>query len=118
MVTVQQPEENLSTGELISRLTRETTALVKAEVARVKLQASSIVAPAISVGIFAMLGAATFVLGLVAFGVALFSGIHSLTGSFVIAGLIVGAVLWVLAAIAGAICAAMVRAIPLKLKQG
>ena len=44
---VPMSEQHASTGELISRLTRETTALVKAEVARLKLQASSILTPAI-----------------------------------------------------------------------
>ena len=117
MIPSEPDVDHASTGELITRLTRETGALVKAEVARLKLRASSIVGPAISIVVLGLIGAGTFALGLLGFGVALFSGIHALTGSALVAGLVVGAVAWIFAAIAGAICAAVVRAIPLKLKQ-
>jgi hypothetical protein len=108
--------EHASTGELISRLTRETSALVKAEVARLKLQASSIMAPAVSLGVLAVFAASTFMVGLFAFGVALFVGIQSLTGSAVLGGVVVGAVGFVLAGIAGALAAGVVRTIPHRLK--
>jgi hypothetical protein len=118
MITTERAEPNgASTGELIGRLTRETTLLVKAEIARVKLQASTLIVPVATAGIFALVGLGTFLLGLLAFGVALFAGIHALTGSAVISGLVVGGVAWLIAGFAAAICAAVARAIPMRLKR-
>jgi hypothetical protein len=117
MIPIEPEVDRASTGELITRLTRETKELIKAEIARLKLRGSTIVGPVVSVAVLALVGVGTFALGLLGFGVALFSGIHALTGSAWVAGLVVGAVAWVFAGIAGAICAAVVRAIPLKLKQ-
>jgi hypothetical protein len=118
MITRQQDAvEDASTGELITRLTRETVALAKAEVARLRLQASSIVAPAAVIGAMTIVAMGTFLLGLTALGVALFAGILAVTKSFVISGLVVGAVAWIIAAVAGAICAGVARAIPLKIRS-
>src|SRR5688572_13989406 len=109
--------EDMSTGELINRLTRETTALVKAEVARLKLQATSLVPQVAVFAMFAIVALGTFLLGLIAFGVALFAGVRTATGSEVIAGLVAGAIAWVIAAVAAGICAGIGRAIPIKLKS-
>src|SRR5262245_34286152 len=120
MTTVEKREidaEQASTGELITRLTRETVALVKAEVARYKLKASSVTGSVISAGALAAVGLGTFALGLFGFGVALFFGILAVSGSEVLAGIVVGAVAFVLAGIAGAVCAAVVRAIPHRLEK-
>ncbi len=112
---VEDPER-ASTGELISRLTRETTALVKAEALRLKAQAAEVVAPGITASALVMLAATTFVVGLFGFFVALFVGTWSLTGSAVVGGLVVGAVAWVIALIAAGAGAAIFRAIRAKLK--
>jgi hypothetical protein len=109
--------EDLSTGELITRLTSETTALVKAEVARIKLQAVSLVPQVVVLTMMGIIGLGTFLLGLVAFGIALFAGVQAASGSSVIAGLVAGGIAWLIAAIAAAICAGMARAIPIKLKS-
>jgi hypothetical protein len=98
-----------STGELISRLTRETTALVKAEAERIKFKASSLVGPGVALAVLAVVAAGTYLLGLLAFGFALFIAIRIATGSMLIGGIAVGASAWIFTVLVGAICASIVR---------
>lgn len=108
---VSPPAHELSTAELLGRLTQQTVALGKAEVARVKSDALALAGPAGRLAVLSIVALVAFSIGLAAFCFALYFGVESLTNSPLIASLVAGGAAWLVAFVMGGLALGGLRAI-------